>query len=37
MQSEADVDFRKEKLQLSAEEMKEAAEKIFSQFTVHSS
>ena len=37
MQSEADVDFRKEKLQLSAEEMKETAEKIFSQFTVHSS
>lgn len=32
MQSEADVDFRKEKLQLPAEEMKEIAEKILAQF-----
>ena len=36
MQSEADVDFRKEKLQLSAEEMKEIARLIYEQFTVHS-
>ena len=34
MQSEADVDFRKEKLQLSAEEMKEIARLIYEQFTV---
>lgn len=32
MQSEADVDFRKEKQQFSDEEMKEAAEKIFNAF-----
>ena len=37
MQSEADVDFRKEKLQLSAEEMKEIARLIYEQFIVHSS
>ena len=32
MQSEADVDFRKEKLQLSAEEMQEAADRILAAF-----
>ena len=33
MQSEADVDFRKEKLQLSADEMSETAASIYRQFT----
>ena len=32
MDSEADVDFRREKLQLSAEEMTDIAGKIFSEF-----
>lgn len=32
MQSEADVDFKKEKLSLPAEEMKEIAEKIYKEF-----
>ena len=32
MQSEADVDFRKEKLKLSEEEFKEAAAKIYAAF-----
>lgn len=32
MQSEADVDFRKEKLQLEAEEMQEIAAKIYAEF-----
>lgn len=33
MQSEADVDFRKEKLQLEPEEMQEIAAKIYAEFT----
>lgn len=32
MQSEADVDFRREKLQLPSEEMKAAADKIYAEF-----
>lgn len=32
MQSEADVDFRREKLSLPAEEMKEIADKIYAEF-----
>lgn len=32
MQSEADVDFKREKLSLSAEEMKQIADKIFAEF-----
>jgi histidine triad (HIT) family protein len=32
MQSEADVDFRREKLQLSAEEMQQIANKILQEF-----
>jgi histidine triad (HIT) family protein len=32
MQSEADVDFRKEKLKLSEEEFREAAAKIYAAF-----
>jgi histidine triad (HIT) family protein len=32
MQSEADVDFRREKLKLSEEEFKEIASKIYAEF-----